>query len=391
MAAVGSNCPVCGGTTTTGLLSLPPLPVAINAQVRPEDGPGVDRGEFELVICNGCAHLFNAAFDPDLCEYDSSYENSLHFSARFREHSISLARRLVADHDLVGATAAEAGSGPGHFLAHLCETGVERAYGFDPSYDPDRLGSPDDTRVTVSNSYFPDDGSLTVKLALSQHVLEHLTEPVGLLSALRSAVVSTPGGVVYSEVPNGDMMLARVALWDLIYEHFSYFTATSLSHACRRAGLTAPGVVPMFDDQFMAVTSAPTEADHQAPDNSEVDAVVGRAVSFGEQARKQIDRARDDLDRHLEEGPVALWGAGSKGRTYLNLVAADGQVDAVIDVNPRKEGFGIPGTTGTIGLPETLVAVQPATVLIANPVYRDEIRSSLQGLGVHSEVIALWS
>lgn len=390
MAAVGPTCPVCGGTSVIDVLSLPALPVAINAQVTAENGPNVDRGEFELVICGTCAHLFNAAFDPEACEYDSSYENSLHFSPRFRDHSISLAKRLVTDHDLVGAAAAEAGSGPGHFLAHLCESGVDRAYGFDPSYDPDRLGAPDHPRVSVSSGFFPDDGSVAVKLALSQHVLEHLTDPVGLLSAFRSAVAEHPGGIVYSEVPNGDMMLDRVALWDLIYEHFSYFTSTSLAHACGRAGLSADSVSTMFDDQFLAIESAVGEADANPPDQAAVASLVDQAVTFGAKAGDRITKARVELDGYREQGPVALWGAGSKGRTYLNLVAADGEIDAIVDLSPRKEGFGIPGTADIIGLPGSLKAVQPATVLIANPVYREEISVSLRDLGVNAKVLALW-
>ena len=86
--------------------------------------------------------------------------------------------------------------------------------------------------------------------------------------------------------------------------------------------------------------------------------------------------------------------------TYLNLVAGNVEadqsggrplIDAVVDVNPRKAGFGVPGVAKlAIGGPEVLQSVQPATVLIANPVYADEIRASLAELGVTADVRPLW-
>ena len=144
----------------------------------------------------------------------------------------------MVDHQLQGSVVAEAGAGPGHFLTMLCEAGVSKAHGFDPSYDAGRMGAPKHSSVQLTQGLFPTDGSLQAKLAFSQHVLEHLSSPVSLLRELADSVSATDGGAVYSEVPNGKTMLNRCALWDLIYEHYSYFTPTSLKYAAQRAGLS---------------------------------------------------------------------------------------------------------------------------------------------------------
>ncbi|MEM9565492.1 MAG: methyltransferase domain-containing protein [Actinomycetota bacterium] len=391
MAPVGIICPVCGGNEVVDVLSLADLPVAINAQTTPELAPDVPKGDMNLVVCQSCAHLFNASFDPELSDYDASYENTLHFSPHFQRHATELADRLVADFELAGATVAEAGSGPGHFLTMLVEAGAGAANGFDPSYDPERLGAPEHPDVQLSSDLYPDDGSLNPRLALTQHVLEHLTDPVGLLGTLRGSVAADEKGAVYSEVPNGEVMIDRCALWDLIYEHYSYFTTASLSLALTRAGLSTDRVETMFDDQFLAIESRPAEPEPGAElDADAVEALVARAVAFGDTARKQIEAAKGDLARYRAAGPVALWGAGSKGMTYLNLVAPGGEIDAVVDVNPRKAGFGVPGVGVAISGPESLREIQPATVLIANPIYADEIRGTLAELGVSAEVLPLW-
>ncbi len=385
-----ATCPVCRSADHDDIVSLPGLPVLVNAQVRPEQAPDVPRGDIDLVVCTMCGHLFNRSFRHELLDYDAAYENTLHYSAQFQDFASGLAARLVGDHALDGAVVGELGSGPGHFLSMLCDAGVARAFGWDPSYDPRRLGAPEHSDVTISTDLFPDDGSVPMQLAFSQHVLEHLHDPVSALAAQRSAVLTTDG-VVYSEVPNGQLMIDHCALWDLIYEHLSYFVPTSLELACRRAGLDVTSTGAAFGDQFLWCEATTGRIDPGAvPDPVRVEASVSAARTFGVAAVRRVEQARDDLERWAARGPVALWGAGSKGMTYLNLVADVADVAAVVDINPRKAGWGVPGTSLVVTHPEELIETRPRTVLVANPIYIGEISASLDRLGVIADVRPLW-
>ena len=119
-------------------------------------------------------------------------------------------------------------------------------------------------------------------------------------------------------------------------------------------------------------------------------AAVDRALAFGEAARARIAAARAELAEAAALGPVVLWGAGSKGATYLNLVSDAAPVAGVVDINPRKNGWGVPGTSLAISSPEQIVAVAPRTVLAANPIYVNEIEAQLRSLGVDCDVRPLW-
>ena len=385
-----NKCPVCSGTEHTQVLELKSLPVAINAQALPKDSASVPTADVHLVVCNACTHLFNSAFDETLSNYDSSYENSLHFSEHFRTHAKALAERLVKDFGLAGEVVGEAGSGPGHFLELLCEQGIDKGYGFDPSYDPARLGAPSHPGVILSRELFPDDGSMAAKMTMTQHVLEHLTKPVELLRILKSATQGKENAVVYSEVPNGDLMIDKCALWDVIYEHVSFFTKKSLSTALNLAGLAVDKSGADFGDQFLWAVSRPADTHYSPSADKQTAAAISRAVQFGENARNQIERAKGELNEYQKQGPVALWGAGSKGMTYLNLVADNQQISAVVDVNPRKTGFGVPGSNYIITDPASLSKIGPKTILIANPVYKSEIESILKSNNVDATVTALW-
>jgi len=384
------------------VVSLPTVPVSINAQVTPQEAPDVVRGDIDLVVCEHCAHMYNRSFDDGLLDYDASYENTLHYSRRFQEFATGLAQRLVTEHHLAGASVGELGSGPGHFLSMLCDAGAGSGLGWDPSYDAGRLGAPSHPDVRISTDRFPDDGSRPVRLALSQHVLEHLHDPVAALIAQRRAVADD-GGVVYTEVPNGRLMQEHGAVWDLIYEHLSYFVPTSLELACRCAGLRATSLGSAFDDQFLWCEAVSDGAGDAASadrasvlpsDPAAVDGAVDAAVRFGEEAARRIAEARRSLSELADDGPVVLWGAGSKGMTYLNVVQ-DGTGEAapvagVIDVNPRKIGAGVPGTAYTITAPASLTELKPRTVLAANPAYLGEIGEDLDALGLDAEVLPLW-
>ena len=68
-----------------------------------------------------------------------------------------------------------------------------------------------------------------------------------------------------------------------------------------------------------------------------------------------------------------MWGAGSKGVTFLNMIDSRYQIEYVIDINPRKHGKYIPGTGQKIVSPEFLREYIPDIVIVMNLIYENEI------------------
>lgn len=382
---VGPRCIVCGGANTEPVLTLHDVPTLPNQLCTTVDeGLGVARGDLTLRCCSDCSHMFNSSFDPECLEYDATYENSLHFSDVFQSWITERASRLVADHHLDGGVAAELGSGPGNFLELLCQAGMSRGRGFDPSFDPARLAAVEHRSVEVSADPFPTDGSLVADLVCSRHVLEHLVDPVGLIRDSMNAL--RDGGVVYHEVPNGDLMIRDLALWDLVYEHVSYFTAASLQRLCHDADLEIGSVDVGFGDQFLSVVASR----RTAPTAAIPPVDIGPIRAFGERATAQIEASREQLRALADSGPVVVWGAGSKGTTYLNVADRDGVVSGVVDVNPRKRGTVVAGTGHVIVDADGIVDIDPATVLVANPIYLEEIRQMVASRCPGAAIMSLW-
>ncbi|HKW45712.1 MAG TPA: hypothetical protein VJN22_08640, partial [Candidatus Eremiobacteraceae bacterium] len=80
---------------------------------------------------------------------------------------------------------------------------------------------------------------------------------------------------------------------------------------------------------------------------------------------------------------LAIWGAGAKGVTFAGLVDPQAElIDAVVDVNPRKQGCFVPGTGHPIIAPRELSERGIGAALLMNPNYRAENEAILAELRI---------
>lgn len=378
------RCPVCGADPGAPIFTAERVPVLCNALFpSAEEARRAAVGSIELVLCRSCGLVWNASYDESAVEYSPAYENSLHFSPRFREFASDLAADLVRRHELTGRTVLEIGSGKGDFLALLCDAGAGRGIGYDPSYDGHTAARPG---LSFVPSLFPEHDFPDADFVCARHVFEHLTSPARLVRNLRSVI---PGGRdvgIYVEVPDGAFLLRTVAIWDVIYEHPLHFTASALVRLVEDAALHVTRVETSFGGQYLAVEastgSRPTAAGGHAGED-----IAALASTFAERAATLRARWVDRLASLLAEGPVALWGAGSKGVSFLATVAGADGVAAVVDVNPRKWGRHVPMTGHAVVPPSDLERIRPATVVLLNPVYREEVAAALAGAGIDAALV----
>ncbi len=373
-------CPACRTGALEVFFEARGVPVYANVQwPTPEAARAAARGDLVLGFCGRCGMIYNLAFDPARLEYDEAYENSLHFSPTFARFAEELARGLVERYGIRGKTVLEIGCGKGEFLSLLVELGDNRGIGIDPS-----CPGVDDPRVRVIQAYFSADRvEATPDLIVLRHVLEHVPEPHALLAEMRR--VAGPDTVVYIEVPNALFTLEDLGIWDLIYEHCAYYTPAALEALVRQAGFAPRAVYAHYGGQFLSVEAvADGDATRSAGGRAELAELVR---TFAARYREKLAYWRDTLERwHAQGRRVALWGVGSKGVTFLNLVDR-GRVCCAVDVNPRKQGKYVAGTGQEIVPPERLERLGVDTILVMNPNYRREIEQTLDALGVAARTV----
>jgi SAM-dependent methyltransferase len=386
------SCPVCCSGRVSRVIEIPQVPVYCNVlwETR-EEALQVRKGDILLRFCQDCGHLFNAAFNPGLMDYTRAYENSLHFSPRFQQYAETLAAELVKRHSLQGKKIVEIACGKGDFLRLICSLGSNRGFGFDPSYELGRHESVEDTNVTILQEYFGESPlPWTADLVCCRHALEHIHHPTDFLRGIHQAIGKKAATAVFFEVPNSLYTLRDLGIWDLIYEHCSYFWAGSLKRCFELAEFGVMEVRETFDDQFLCIdTSVFKEVRaQQLALSTDLLGLQDLVARFEEAYLQKIALWKERLNAFQKDGKrVVVWGGGSKGVTFLNVMKEAGEITYVVDLNPNKQGKFIPGTGQIVVSPENLSDYRPDVVILMNGIYRDEVLGELERLHLTSELL----
>jgi hypothetical protein len=386
-----NQCPVCLSNSAADFMELKQVPVLYNV-LWPDRSAAlnVPRGDIQLCFCQACGHIFNRAYEPERMIYTQDYENSLHFSARFQQYAQELAAELVATYDLHSKQIIEIGAGQGDFLSMLAALGGNTGIGFDPSYNPDL--NPQKEGITFVQDYYSDRYADTPgDFICSRQVLEHIFQPAQFIRMLRGVIGSRHHMVVFFEVPNVEYTIYNMGIWDILYEHFSYFSRPSLAHIFSQNGFEVLRLRSTFGDQFLALEARPiTDAESRTAEESQELQKLSNAVArFGDSYRQKVQDWQQRLDQMRADGKKAVvWGAGTKGISFLNNLNTGGVIDYVIDINPRKHEMHITGTGQKIVPPAFLQQHKPDIVIIMNANYTGEIEKQLNEIGISCQLLA---
>jgi SAM-dependent methyltransferase len=306
-------------------------------------------GDIDLVQDERTGLVFNAAFRPELLDYDLAYDNEQSLSPRFQQHLaevITILEQEVGRDEIV-----EVGCGKGYFLEQLEGAGFD-VLGVDPTYEGQ---SP-----KVIKEYFRPDLGVRGKALVLRHVLEHIANPYAFLKLLRDA--NGGGGLIYIEVPCLEWIQEHKAWFDVFYEHVNYFRMADFMRLfgdVRRAEKT-------FGRQYLSIVAdlASLREPVREPDDH---------MQFPESFAASIE--------NKPRMPYVIWGGGSKGVIFSLLMSRAGfRPDAVIDINQKKQGRYLP-VTGLKIMPPNVLADLPrdTTVYVMNGNYLAEIQRETQG------------
>jgi SAM-dependent methyltransferase len=313
-----------------------------------EDAINCPKGEIKIIEDGKTGLIYNAAFNPDLLIYDKHYNNEQGLSPSFKQHLQKVAELIEGS--LGKEALVEVGCGKGFFLEMLLERNID-VKGFDSTYDGDN--------PRIVKKYFnPDIIATPAKGLILRHVLEHIPNPYNFLCQLRDA--NGGGGLIYIEVPCFDWILHKRAWFDIFYEHVNYFRLNDFDRMFNRVIKKGR----FFGGQYLYVVA---------------DLLSLREPLFSQS--DAVDFPSDFLYRsNFEEKnrmPVCVWGGASKGVIFSMLRMRAGLiVDAVVDVNPAKQGKFLPATGLKVLSPERALADLPgdAVIYVMNSNYLQEIK-----------------
>lgn len=352
-----------------------------------QEAVNVSRGDIVLTFCTDCGHVFNTAYEPGLLDYNCRYENSLQFSPRFQKYVSSLANRLIKSYDLTNKTIVEIGCGRGDFIRMLCNMGDNHGIGFDPSFDESEAAK-NNGHVSIIKDYFsPAYSHYKPDMVCCRQVLEHIDKPTEFLSNIHESIGNRLQTQLFFEVPNGLFMFRDMSIWDVIYEHCSYYCKHSLKTLFAKSGFEIYECEDIFGGQFLyleAGAARDTKKSNLGVKNARMEEYIFSFKKKYDEITGQWSEKLDQMNR--QAASAAVWGAGSKGITFLNSFGQNSCIEAIVDINPYKQGKFISGSGHKIISPEELAKTGIQKIITMNPMYSDEIKKTICSMGIKAEV-----
>jgi SAM-dependent methyltransferase len=386
-------CPCCGSTKVFIFYEADSVPVnSVLLMATREEATGFPTGDIRLGFCDDCGFIYNTAFDPKLVEYSSRYEETQAFSPAFRKWHLGLAQRLVEQYGLRDKTTLEIGCGKGEFLTLLCELGAKNGIGFDPGYLPQRNLSPAANRIRFVSDYYSEQyAGQSADLVCCKMTLEHIRDVAAFVRMVRQSLNRPEGTMVFFQVPDVLRVLEEVAFWDIYYEHCSYFSIGSLERLFRRVGFEVLNVSREYDNQYLTIEGRAADGETgvaAVAREDDLDLLRGLVSRFAERQSSRASEWRQRLQQYRDRNQKAvIWGSGSKGVGFLTTLDQDNLIEYAVDINPNRHGYYMPKTGQQIVAPTFLGEYRPEVVIVMNPVYRAEITTELERLGLAPEVI----
>jgi len=358
-----------------------------------KDALAFPTGDIVLGFCRECGFMANVAFDAEAAEAAALHEDTQAYSATFSRYLHAMGEALVQRHDLHGKRILEVGCGQGEFLSLLCRLGPNEGIGFDPVIDESRgvVGEVAPIRA-VRSLYDERVPPLDCDLVCCKMTLEHISAVAPFVRNLRRALGPRPDSTVFVQVPESLRILRTCAFEDVYYEHCSYFTPGTLARLFRAEGLDVDRVEVSGQGQYLAVEGhqdSVARSTHAAPEEESVASVAGLVADFPARYAARTSQWRELVESRLEEGPVALWGSGSKATSFMTSLRLGSRIEHIVDINPYRQGRYVACTGQRIMAPEELATVGPRSVVLMNANYKDEVTAHLTSLGIDTELLVL--
>jgi SAM-dependent methyltransferase len=346
----------------------------------------IPEGDVEISLCGNCGWIGNAAFDASRLSYEK-FHFSLQHSPAFESFVVELVDRLNNRYDLEGRKVLDVGCGNGDFLRTFAARVTITGLGVDPSIAPGTEHFDCGTVTYERGVLQPRHAGFGANLVCCRHVLNSMPDPIGLLSDIRSAAGDEPSTVFYFEVPYADRTFNDDIVWNLAYEHRSWFNEASFRVLCERAGFEVLDIGPCWRDEYLGaeLRCGPIKLDSVAPpqeidrQRSNLERFVHNVESYASHWSRKLD------EMHRSGRRLAIWGAGARALLFLHQVDNKDSVGCVVDINPARQGNYLAGVGVRIDSPDSLREFRPDVILISNASFADEIREQAKSLGLSAD------
>lgn len=359
-----SECQICAYSDISVLYHQKNIPVYQNvtfkSYIEAKEAPS---SEVILSKCKRCNFIFNSKYIDSEIDYNKNYQNEQANSFVFQEH-LSDVYEVIKHNIEMESNIIEIGCGKGFFLNYLKAKGYNIT-GFDPAYEGEDK--------SIVKDYFTTKYNLLGDLIILRHTLEHIKYPLEFLNSIAKS--NNYKGKIYIEVPAFEWIEKNNAIEDIFYEHCNYFTKDTLSMIFKNSETGY-----LFGNQYLYLVS-----DFENLYKKE-------ELKFELKNRTKYEIIDDQKYINILNTykNIAIWGAGAKGSTFVNVYDPDSKyIKCVIDINKKKQGRFIAVSGHKIIPPNMISEYNIETIIVMNVNYMNEIEQEVKEMNLDLKIITL--
>ena len=212
-------------------------------------------------------------------------------------------------------------------------------------------------------------------ILIVRHILEHVYDPAEFTAALKQMTVDR--GYIVFEIPDCTRALENFDYTMLWEEHLYYFTPATFKIAlgdCDFSLVHFESYPYPLENSLVAVTRLSSHPQSEVS-TEVVRQELARAERFAEQFEEHRRLSRNFfVDYKRSHGKIAFLGAGHLASTFIWLFQLQDFIEFVVDDNPHKQGFFMPGSRLPIVSPKALVDNDISLCLLSsNPLNEEKV------------------
>jgi|GEM_PF-2960915 len=361
------KCRICGSNNLETLLGFNVMPF-LAEPIKSEES--ISSGPLTVLNCKDCGYVFlkeviDGAIYNDYIYTPQSSDDVVEYLKNFVRY-VETGLGLKP-----GQCGLEVGSGDGSLCREFNNVGIKFT-GVEPSKMLCNI-SQQKNKVETYNDF------LNIKLAEDinkvdlvavRHVLEHINDFSSFFQAIDKCL--KPDGSLLIEVPYLGDIVCQKQFYAFFFEHLSYFSVSSLQNLLKHFDFYIDRVEFVYPEGGSILVHATRRFSHSQQERSDF------SDACPSQLRDSFTSFQLKFENLINEaGPIAVYGAGQRGITLINLLGvSNSNVVAVFDENPEYHGLYTPQSAIPVKSPDEMTMENVSgKVLILASSYDKQIRN----------------
>ncbi|TQR22633.1 SAM-dependent methyltransferase, partial [Campylobacter sp. MIT 97-5078] len=216
-----------------------------------------------------------------------------------------------------------------------------------------------------------------VDCVVFRHLLEHIYTPALFLKEVVDLLEED--GLIYVEVPNIDEFIDNKRFYEIFNDHCGYYQKSVLINHLSKLHCELVDELFLYENQHMGLFFKKKKATKQSY-------LTPRFYDFKKDFDEAITKLNDELKAYSN---IAIYGAGAHANSFLCFLSKQNlaNIQLCFDLDNRKQGKFLQHSNIAIKEPTLEHLQNIKAIIIAAPLYEEEIYKFLVSLGFKGKII----